>query len=279
MKIGLALAGGGMRGIAHAGVIKALEENNIKIDILCGTSSGSHVAILNAMGFSGNEIYNLFNEYAYSLVGSDSEIIIFNNLLFNKEIKIDGLRSGKPIEDLYNKISLQKGYRYLKDIEKIVGIVSTDATQGKECIFSSVVPQNSNYISDIEIGKAIRASSSFSVIFDPCIYKDKILLDGGILNNIPVDIARNLGADKVIAVNFNSEKINIKSNIIDICMKTIDIMGNKISENNINSSDFLITVDTDGTSLLDIDNIEFCFEAGYKKTIENMDIIKRIILS
>ena len=102
------------------------------------------------------------------------------------------------------------------------------------------------------------------------------MLDGGILNNIPVDVAKKLGANRVIAVNFRSDKITEKSNIIDIGMKTLDIMGNKISENNLKSSDIVLTIDTDGTSLLDIDNIEFCFKSGYKKAIEYMDEIKKI---
>lgn len=278
MKLGLALAGGGMRGIAHAGVIKALEENNIEIDVLAGTSSGSLVAVLNAMGFTGNEIYDLFNKYAYNLVGNNSEDIIFNSILFDKEIKLDSLRSGKPIEDLYNKISIEKGYKYIKDIKKVVGVVSTDVIKEKECIFSSIIPKKSDYINDIEIGKAVRASSSFSVVFDPCLYKDKILLDGGILNNVPVDVAKNLGADKVIAVNFSSDKITEKSNVIDIGMKTVDMMGNKISKNNLELSDILITVDTDGTSLLDIDNIDFCFESGYKKAMQYIDEIKKLTI-
>ena len=276
MKLGLALAGGGMRGIAHAGVITALEENNIEIDVLAGTSSGSLVAILNAMGFTGTEIYDLFNKYAYNLVGNNTEDIIFNSLLFDKGIKFDGLRSGKPIEDLYNQISIEKGYKYIKDIKKVVGVVSTDVIKEKECIFSSIIPKKSDYINDIEIGKAVRASSSFSVVFDPCLYKDKVLLDGGILNNVPVDVAKKLGADKVIAVNFSNDKITEKSNIIDIGMKTVDIMGNRISKINLELSDILITVDTDGTSLLDINNIEFCFKSGYRKAIEYMDEIKKL---
>lgn len=277
MKLGLALSGGGMRGIAHAGVLKALEENDIKVDIFAGTSSGSLVAILSVIGFDSTEILELFKKYAYSLVGDDSEVIILDNLLFNKKLKFDGLRSGKPIEDLYNKICLEKGYSYMKDLKIPIGVVSTDATLEKECVFSSVIPEDSEYINNIEIGKAVRASSSFSVVFDPCIYEEKVLLDGGILNNVPVDVARKLGADKVIAIKFSSDKVNENSNLIQIGMKTIDLMSNKISEKNLNDSDLVLTVDSDGTSLLDVNNIDYCFHSGYETAMESMDEIKKLI--
>ena len=99
MKLGLAFSGGGMRGLAHAGVLKAFEEMKIPIDVYAGTSSGSHIAVLSAMGFKADEIYELFKQYAFHFVGNDTEVIMFDSLLFNKKIKFDGLRSGKTIED------------------------------------------------------------------------------------------------------------------------------------------------------------------------------------
>ncbi len=277
MKLGLALSGGGIRGIAHAGVLKALEENNIALDILAGTSSGSHIAILTALGFCATEIYNLFNQYAYQLVGNNAEVIILDSLLFNKKMTFDGLRSGQPIEELYNTIARQKGFHTMKDLKMPVATVCTDMIEEKEMVCASMIPEGVPYIDDIEIGKAVRASSSFSVVFNPCSYHDKILLDGGILNNVPVDVARTLGADKVIAVNFSSDKITPNSNMMDIGMKTIDMMSNKISEMHLKNSDLILTVDTDGTGLLDIDNVDYCFQAGYETALEHMDSIKAIV--
>ena len=277
MKLGLALAGGGMRGIAHAGFLKALEENDIKIDVITGTSSGSHVAVLHALGFSGEEILSLFKKYAVSLVGTDSETIILNKMLFNAPLKFDGFRSGKPIEDLYNKIALEKGFHYMKDLKIPVATVATDVIQEKEFISSSVVPNGSGYIDNIDIGTAVRASSSFSVVFDPCPYKDKLLLDGGILNNLPADIAKTLGADKIISIKFSGDKININSNVVQIGMKTIDKMSNKICESNFKNSDLILTIPSNGTGLLDIDNIDFCFESGYKVATKYIDNIKNLI--
>lgn len=199
-------------------------------------------------------------------------------MLFNKKLKLDGLRSGKPIENLYNKIANENGIKYVKDIDFPVIITATNVVDEKEYIFTSQkIEDTEKYISNIEVGTAIRASSSFSVVFDPCEYQDKIFLDGGILDNVPVDEVKKLGADKVIAVKFNSDKIDKFSNVMDIAMKTVDMMGNKISEMNLSNSDLVITIDTDGTGLLDIENSEYCFNSGYKAGIENMEKIKKIL--
>ena len=278
MKLGLALAGGGMRGIAHAGFLKSLEENNIQIDFVGGTSSGSHIAFLISIGFTSGEILDLFNKEGMNLIGKNSNSIVLNSFLFNKKLKLDGLRSGKPIEDIYNKIANERGLKYIRDIKTPLLITATNIVDEKEYIFTSNPPDNTDrYITDIEIGKAIRASSSFSVVFNPCKYKDKIFLDGGILDNVPVDEVKKMGADKVIAVKFNSDKVGSDSNIMDIAMKTVDMMGNKISEINLQNSDLVITIDTDGTGLLDIKNAEYCFDSGYRAGIENMEKILEII--
>lgn len=278
MKLGLALAGGGMRGIAHAGFLKALEENNIKIDFVGGTSSGSHIAFLISIGFSSKEILELFHKEANNLIGNNSTSIVLNSFLFNKKLKLDGLRSGKPIEDIYNKIAKERGIKYIKDVKMPLLITATNVIDEKEYIFTSKPPEETDrYITNIEIGKAIRASSSFSVLFDPCKFEDKIFLDGGILDNVPVDEVRKMGADKVIAIKFNSDRITENSNLMDIAMKTVDMMGNKISEINMLNSDLVVTIDTDGTGLLDIENAEYCFNSGYHAGIENMKKILEII--
>ena len=96
MKIGLALAGGGVKGAAHIGVIKALEENGIKIDAISGTSIGSIVASLYAMGYTPYYIYVLFKRYANEIISIETKPIItgIGNFLFNKKIQVNGLKSG-----------------------------------------------------------------------------------------------------------------------------------------------------------------------------------------
>ena len=123
----------------------------------------------------------------------------------------------------------------------------------------------------------MRASSSFPVAFSPCEFGEYKFLDGGILNNFPTKEVKIQGVDKVITVNFKADDIDKESNIMDIVMRTIDIMGNKISEENINCSDMLLTIQTDKTGLLEIEKMDDCYNYGYRQTLQNMDKIKELI--
>ena len=295
MKIGIALSGGGMRGIAHAGVLKALEENDIKIDIIGGTSSGSLVASLYAMGYSPYYIYLLFQRYAKDMVSMDLSPI-FNGvgeLFKNKKFQIVGLNNGKNIEKEYNNLALRKGVKTISDISMPIIIPSVDINTAKEYIFTNcdiknrIINKNQkenkeeieeNYISNIPVGTAVRASSSFPGIFCPCEYEGHNFLDGGILNNIPVKEIKKQGADIVIAVNFKADEVNEESNIMDITMRTIDIMGNKISEKSLKKySDFIITIETDKMGLLDYTKLEVCYNKGCEMTNSVMNQILKLV--
>ena len=282
MKIGIALSGGGIRGIAHAGVLKALEDNNIKIDVIGGTSSGSLIASLYAMGYSPYYIYILFKKYSKDIVNINSSPIItgISNFMINKKLKLSGLRSGENIESMYNEIALRKGIKTIRDIQMPIVIPAVDITESKEYVFTNCIPENeekSKYITDITIGKAVRASSSFPAVFCPCDFENHKFLDGGALDNIPVHEVKKQGVDKVIAVNFDADTVDDESNIMDIAMKTIDIMGNKISEKSLKMSDYVLTVKTDKTGLLDVEKLDNCYKYGYKAVMNNIDEIKRIL--
>ena len=281
MEIGLALSGGGIRGIAHAGVIKALEENDIKINYIGGTSAGSMVAALYAMGYSPDNIHTLFKRYAKKLVKIDKKILKqeIKNYIFKKDLKSNGLNDGEDFEVLYNSLAFEKGIKQIKDIEMPLIIPSIDIGNSKKYFFSSIEKEDTSYITDITLGGAVRASSSFPVIYKPFKYKEHLFLDGGILDNIPAKEIKNLGAGKVISVRFDSNQVQGESNIMDVAIKALDIMGDKISEESLDSSDYIITVPTDGTGLLDIDKIEYCFKSGYETTKKEIEKLKQSLFA
>ena len=283
MKLGLALSGGGIRGIAHAGVLKALEENNIKIDAIGGTSSGSIIATLYAMGYSPYYIYILFKKYAKDLVNQNSisKVTSIGNFMANKKGNFQGFYTGEEIENGFNNIALRKGVKKISDIKMPIVIPTVDVQDSKKYIITNKIPEksspNTEYINNIDIGKAIRASSSFPVVFSPCEYNKHRFLDGGILDNFPTTEVKKQGVDKTITVNFKADDIDENSNIMDIVMRTIDIMGNKISEENISNSDMILTIKTDKTGLLETEKLDECYKYGYRQTIEQIDKIKEII--
>lgn len=283
MKLGIALAGGGIRGIAHAGVLKALEDNNIKIDIIGGTSAGSMIASLYAIGYSPYYIYILFKRYSKELAEINSGPIIsgIGNYMINKKNAFRGLKSGKNLETIYNKIASKKAINTFRDIKMPIVIPTVDIANSKEYVITNKIPQNEEnieqYITDITVGKAVRASSSFPAVFSPCEFKEHAFMDGGVLDNVPVHEVKKQGADKVIAVKFDADPITKDSNIMDIVMKTIDIMGSKISEESLEMSDLVLNVYTDKVGLLDTDKLDSCYKYGYECVIQNLEKIKQIL--
>lgn len=283
MKIGVALSGGGIRGIAHAGVLQALENNGIHIDIIGGTSAGSMIGSLYAMGYSPEEIYMLFRKNAKKIIGANTSPLISGIQTFmRKEAKtIKGFRNGQSIEEVYDMMAKEKGIETISQIKMPIVIPSVDIMESKEYIFTNKIPENvqdrTQYITDISIGKAVRASSSFPAVFNLCNIQKHAFMDGGALDNVPVNEVKKQGADKVLAVKFDADEINESSNMMDIVMKTIDIMGNKISEENLEQSDYVLNVHTDKVGLLDIDKLDKCFEYGYEAVIKNLEQIKQIL--
>ena len=277
MKLGIALSGGGIRGIAHAGVLKALEDNGIKIDIIGGTSSGSMIAMLYAAGYSPYNIYTLFKKYSTDIARINTKPIIKSYML-NKRITLKGLKTGNSVEKIFDEVINRQGIYNISDIKMPVVIPTVDLMNCKEYIFTNNPPKEENrYITDITVGKAIRASSSFTAVFSPCEYKDHAFIDGGVLDNIPVEEVKKQGADFVIGVKFNSERITEDSNIMDMTMKTIDIMGEKISEENLKQADFILNVYTDKTGLLDTEKLDSCYKYGYNAVMDNLSKIKELI--
>ena len=132
------------------------------------------------------------------------------------------------------------------------------------------------YINDINIGKAVRASCSYPVVFSPCKYNNNVLMDGGIKENIPWRETKNLGADKVLSVIFEK---NIKEkncdNIVDIISNSFSILNDELANYEINGTDYLINIKTKKIGLLDMEKIDELYELGYveaKKQIKNLKI-------
>lgn len=282
MKLGIALSGGGIRGIAHAGVLKALEDNDIKIDIIGGCSSGSMVASLYAMGYIPHYIYLLFKRYAKDIAALNTKPIISGLGHFFKSKKVfSSLKDGEIIETVYNKLAIRRGIKNISQIQMPLVIPTVDITKSKEYVFTNNIPQNvedtSQYITDITIGKAVRASSSFPAVFNPCLMGEHAFMDGGTLDNIPVNEVKKQGVDKVIAVKFDADPVDENSNIMDIVMKTIDIMGSKISEESLEMSDLVLNVYTDKVGLLDVEKLDSCYKYGYECVVQNIDKIKEML--
>lgn len=280
MKLGLSLSGGGVKGAAHIGVLKALEENNIKIDYIGGTSSGSIVATLYASGFTPDEIYEIFKKYCKKIkyIEGKNLLKLLWGLVTTGKIKIDGLNSGKSIYKLINKVCSEKNINYISDIKFPLVIPSVNMNTGEVICFTSKeirgFSDNTIFNSNAPIGEAVQASCSFPIVFSPCNYKNAKLLDGGIRENSPWREVKILGADKVISVTFESEVDNkCCNNLIDVAFRSFDLMKEELSKYEINGTDYLIKLKSEKASLLDMSKIEGFYKLGY---IETKKIINKL---
>lgn len=282
MKLGVSLAGGGIKGVAHVGVLKALEEKNIHIDYLSGTSSGSIVTTLYAAGYSCNEILNIFHEYSKKIKYIDLKNIyyIIKRLILKHKFIIEGFNTGEIIENLINKFCNKKGIYNIKDIKKDILIVSVSVNTGKVYFFESNKKLNRYsddiiHIDDINIGKAVRASCSFPGVFCPVHLNNDILVDGGIRENIPWKEVKKNGIDKVLCIVFDEEqKIKGDKNIIDMISGSLNLMGRELSNYELEGADYILKISTKETSLLDFSKIDYLYNEGYIQAKSFLEKIK-----
>ena len=183
-KLGLALGSGSARGWAHIGVIQCLQEAGIPIDIVCGTSIGALVG----GALAGNFMDGL-EKMVRSLTWSD--IIGFMGLLFPRSGFIEGDKITNHFRKNFSDASIE-------ELAIPFAAMATDIMAEREI-----------WLQEGSLMDAVRASISMPGIFTPCKYKDYVLVDGGLVNPVPVSLCRAMGADVVIAVNLNSDLIGL----------------------------------------------------------------------
>ena len=186
MKTGLTLGSGAARGLTHIGVIKAIEEKNIKIDCIGGSSIGVLIGGAYAMGMSLEEIEEIALKTDWRLMAK----------VFSPTLSLSALTNDRYLNEfLYNIF----GDKTFDDLKIPLSVVAADIESGKMVVLNSG-----------SILKAVRSSISVPVIFSPVVHNSYHLVDGGLVNPTPVDVTRAMGADKIIAVNlraFNPQQV------------------------------------------------------------------------
>lgn len=302
MSLGLALSGGGAKGAAHIGVLQALKEENINIEYISGTSMGSLVASLFACGYTPNEILNLVNSYFSEILSMDkkSYLKIFTTMV-NATTPISGIANGYKLERMLNLYFLNKGKRNISEFNIPIAIPTVDLYTGKLIYFlnkkvntsrwleeeslldEEIVYQNLDeyiYEYSASISHIVKSSCSFPGIFEPEMYKNYLLVDGGLRKNVPVSILKKMGADKVIAICFDNIKNGLKdSSIVTVAIKCVDIMGYEVNKEEIELADLVIKPKIGNTSLIDFYKSRALANEGYKEAKKMMPKIKEIIYS
>ncbi len=256
-RVGVVLSGGGAKGMAHIGVLKVLEKAGIPIDIVTGTSIGSIVGGLYAIGYNSHSLDSMVRAQDWTYVITDKEDLRNQSLLDRKkestylfttsltigkrDLNAGGLIKGKNLAELFQKLFV--GYTdsldFTNDLKIPFACVATNIMDNSEVVFhSGRLPQ------------AIRASMSIPAAFSPVRIGNMVLVDGGLKNNYPVDVAREMGADIIIGVTLNG-----KPKTAEDITGTMKIVGQIIDVNCVNKydenkaiSDLWMNVDPHGYS-------------------------------
>ena len=269
MRLGLCLSGGGIKGAAHIGVLKAFEEANIKINMISGASSGSIIATLFAEGYSVDEIYKIFKQYASEIGYFEYKNIfkLVGGLIFKRKLVITGLSSGKKISKYVKEFSEKKKIVNIMDIKFPLFISSVNLASGDTYIFTSQgirEDKKVKFTNKISISDAVRASCSYPGIFEPCEIYGNYFVDGGITENTPWKALKMYGADKIISVVFTQNGMKeCCNNMINVIDCSLSYAMNELREYELVGNTYIIDIVTGKINLLDVSKIDELYQNGY----------------
>ncbi len=258
-KIGLALSGGGARGLAHIGVLKVIDELEIPVDCITGTSTGAIIGGLYAIGYSGAEIEDI----VLGITWED----IFDEKICREDVYIGEKRWG-PSANIYFALddkfipklpqAFLSGNNLVNMLFEIFYPVShindfNELPIPFRCVATNILTGEITVFEEGSLHEAIRASMSFPSIIKPFELHNQLYVDGGIVKNLPVEAARSMGADIIIGIKTNSglrTKEELRS-LIDVLDQTINLQITRNIGESIDACEFLIEPDLEDISLLD----------------------------
>ncbi len=246
-KKGLALGGGAVLGAAHIGVIRSIEEHGIAVEYISGTSIGSLVAALYAFGISWSRMRD---------IAMDLDWLDISGLSLSQY----GLITNKKVG---NVITKNLGDVQFNDSPIPLAVISTDLSTGKKEV-----------ITEGSVAEAVMASTCIPGIFVPIEKGDRLLVDGGVVENVPVLSLQEMGADYVIGVDLNAKQtITRPKNILEVLLNTINITLLNVTKLQTEEADLLITPDLSEFNLYDTKQVSDLIEKGYH---DSRDMIKKI---
>lgn len=246
--VALVLGSGGARGYAHIGVIQVLEQQGIHPDFIVGTSAGSIVGSIYASGKTANELRDI----ALNMKAHDV-----------RDVKLDikGFFDGKKVENYVNQ---QVNNTPLELLKTPMYVVATELKEGKKVVF--------NYGNT---GQAVRASVSIPSMFVPTKIGADEYVDGGLVSPVPVDVARDLGADIIIAVDILAQPMHTEtSNVWGLFNQNINIMQNHLAREELKHADIVIQPDLrEKAHIFDVRGREMTIQAGAEATLNQLNAI------
>lgn len=302
-KVGLVLSGGGAKGAAHIGVLKYIEEAGIPIDFIAGTSMGSIVGGMYALGYSSDEILDIIScvdwdrlisnnvdrrEISYDSKRQSSTQILTVPFSFGTDVEglqamsfknslPAGIVSGDNLINLFNSLSV--GYSDPIDFNELpIPFI---------CIATNMMNGEAEVLNSGVFSEALRASMAIPVLFDPVKINGSLYVDGGLVSNFPAEQCRKMGADYIIGVSMSpglEDETENLSSIFSQVKQLKEIITDKEFDNYHNMCDIFISPDLKGVGMLsfDAESVARITQSGYEAAVQqkdNFDALKELVLA
>ncbi len=259
IKVGIALGGGGARGLAHIGVLKAFDEEDVPVRAIAGTSVGALIGSLYAAGITTSQMEQMTQEIGWSSLTNYSRLSLFRLVVTQQQL------STKNMETYLRKYIGDTNFNELKIP---FACVSTDMQTGERVVFR-----------DGSVALAARASATIPGLFEPVEFRHRYLVDGGLVSNIPTDLVVLLGADIVVAVDVTTvlEHFQPKS-IMSVLNQAIYIQSERLAQEELGRANVIIRPRMGDIMMTDLSRSDESINAGILAARQAVPEIKRLIL-
>lgn len=251
LKKGLVLGSGGARGFAHLGILQVLKEENIEMDVVVGCSAG---AIFGAFWCAGLDLQRIGRLFTYPG---------FTKRLLDPAVSKKGLIKGDKILELIRLLTKDMSF---EDLKIPLAVIATDIETGELVVFK-----------EGSVAQAVRASISIPGFFKPYRHQGRLLVDGAVKTRLPVEIARNMGAEKILAVDVRKGLMINPSSAMDILLQSIEILEEDVLRAQGYNIDLLIQPDIGHIGSFQFDRAEEAIRLGRTIALAKSSEIRRIM--
>lgn len=259
LKVGVALGGGGARGLAHIGVLKAFEQEDIPVNAIAGTSVGALIGGLYAAGITTSQLEHMSQEIGWSSLSNYSRFSMIRLMVMGQKLSTDNM-------ELY--LRKQIGDMRFDQLKIPFACVATDIQTGEKVVFR-----------EGSVAFASRASATIPGMFEPVPFRQRFLVDGGLVSNIPTDLVSLMGADLIVAVDVTADFANAQpKSIIEILNQAIYIQSERMAQDELALAQVVIRPKLGDVTMMDLSRSDECINAGSLAGRRAVPAIKRLIL-
>jgi len=283
LKVGLVLSGGGAKGFAHIGVLKVLEEAGVRIDYIGGTSAGAIIGALYSSGYTAFQLDSVLTSFDYNEMMQD-KLPRKSKSIYQKEHEEKYVFS-LPIKNKAIALpsAVSKGQNFFNIMSKLTEHVHTVDDFSKLpipffCVATNLENGNTEILESGFLPEALRASGSFPTLLDPVIVDGKLLTDGGVVNNFPIDIMKEKGVDIIIGIDVQ-DKLNSRENLNTapkIIMQIVSFQMYDNNQENRNDTDLYIHPDISNYNVISFELAQEIINKGEEVTRKQLNYLKGI---